>query len=93
MLREDRVPPGRRLVLLDINMPRMNGFELLREIRQDPRLSGLAVVILTTSNEQRDRLEAYQLNVAGYLVKPVSSGEFVEVMTTVNKYWTLMELP
>lgn len=93
LLRSDRVPASRRLVLLDLNMPRMNGIELLREIRKDPQLQQLTVVVLTTSNEDRDRVEAFQLNVAGYLLKPVTFQTFAEVMATLNKYWTLMELP
>ncbi|HEX8111984.1 MAG TPA: response regulator [Kofleriaceae bacterium] len=93
LLRGDGIPPSRRLVLLDLNMPRMNGIELLREIRADPALHALTVVVLTTSNEDRDRVEAYQLNVAGYLLKPVTFHAFAEVMSTLNKYWTLMEMP
>ena len=93
MLRTDGIPSARRLVLLDLNMPRMNGIELLREIRSDPRLRALTVIVLTTSNEDRDRVDAYRLNVAGYLVKPVTFHAFAEVMATLNKYWTLMELP
>lgn len=93
MLRTDGIPPSRRLVLLDLNMPRMNGIEFLREVRQDNSLQALTVVVLTTSNEDRDRVEAYQLNVAGYLLKPVTFQTFAEVMTTLNKYWTLMEMP
>ena len=93
VLRGDTFPTGRRIVLLDINMPKMNGIEFLREIRKDPELNLLSVVVLTTSNEDRDRIEAYQLNVAGYLLKPVTFVDFVEVMATLNKYWALMELP
>jgi CheY-like chemotaxis protein len=93
MLRTEAIPASRRLVLLDLNMPRMNGIELLREIRRDPELQPLTVVVLTTSNEDRDRVEAYQLNVAGYLVKPVTFHSFADVMVTLNKYWTLMEMP
>lgn len=93
MLRSDQVPTSRRLVLLDLNMPRMNGIEFLREVRKDPVLANLTVVVLTTSNEDRDRVEAFQLNVAGYLLKPVTFSDFAEVMATLNKYWTLMELP
>jgi CheY-like chemotaxis protein len=92
ILRTDGIPASRRLVLLDLNMPRMNGIELLREIRADPALHGLTVVVLTTSNEDRDRVEAYELNVAGYLLKPVTFHAFAEVMVTLNKYWTLMEM-
>ena len=93
MLRGDGIPASRRLVLLDLNMPRMSGIEFLREVRADPALRALTVVVLTTSNEDRDRVEAYQLNVAGYLVKPVTFHAFADVMATLNKYWTLMEMP
>jgi CheY-like chemotaxis protein len=93
LLRADGVPAARRLVLLDLNMPRMNGIELLREIRSDPQLQALTVIVLTTSNEDRDRVDAYQLNVAGYLLKPVTFHAFADVMATLNKYWTLMEMP
>jgi CheY-like chemotaxis protein len=92
MLRDGTVPTNRRLVLLDLNMPRMNGIEFLRELRRDPELHGTAVVVLTTSDEERDRIEAYNLHVAGYLVKPVRFLSFVELMTTLNRYWTLMEM-
>jgi len=93
LLRADSIPPSRRLVLLDLNMPRMNGIEFLREVRGDPALQALTVVVLTTSNEDRDRVDAYQLNVAGYLLKPVTFAAFADVMATLNKYWTLMEMP
>ena len=83
----------RRLVLLDLNMPRMNGIEFLRELRGDEALQATCVVVLTTSNEERDRVEAYALNVAGYLVKPVTFTKFVDVVATLNKYWTLVEMP
>ena len=93
MLRSGSIPNTRRLVLLDLNMPKMNGLEFLREVRNDPALSSLTVVVLTTSNEDRDRVDAFQLNVAGYLLKPVTFHTFAEVMATLNKYWTLMEMP
>jgi len=93
LLRSDGIPAARRLVLLDLNMPRMSGIEVLRAIRADPALQTITVVVLTTSNEDRDRVEAYQLNVAGYLLKPVTFQQFAEVMSTINKYWALMEMP
>lgn len=93
VLRKDQIPAQRRLLLLDVNMPKMNGIELLREIRKDPKLKPLTVIVLTTSNAERDRIEAFKLNVAGYLLKPVTFGQFAEVMTTINKYWGLMEMP
>jgi CheY-like chemotaxis protein len=92
-LRGDQMPRERRLVLLDLNMPKMNGIEFLRELRADPDLHGTPVVVLTTSDDERDRVEAYNLNVAGYILKPVTFMNFVEAMATLNKYWTLVEMP
>jgi len=93
MLRSGDMPRDRRLVLLDLNMPRMNGIEFLRELRADPELRSVPVVVLTTSDDERDRVEAYNLNVAGYILKPVTLMNFVEAMATLNKYWSLVELP
>ena len=93
MLRAGKVPRERRLVLLDLNMPRMNGIEFLRELRADPALHLTPVVVLTTSDDERDKIKAYDLNVAGYLLKPVTFTNFVEAMAALNKYWTLVELP
>jgi CheY-like chemotaxis protein len=93
MLRSGKVPRERRMILLDLNMPRMNGIEFLRELRADRHLLNTPVVVLTTSNDDRDKIDAYKLNVAGYLLKPVTFINFVEVMAALNKYWTLVELP
>ena len=93
MLRGEAMPKARRLVLLDINMPRMNGIEFLRELRTDPALKATPVVVLTTSNHDRDRFDAFDLNVAGYLLKPVTFTDFVDVMAALNHYWTLVEFP
>jgi CheY-like chemotaxis protein len=93
LLRGEGIPRDRRMVLLDLNMPRMNGLEFLREVRKDPELAPTPVVVLTTSNDDRDRIEAYNLNVAGYLLKPVTFTSFVELMAALNRYWTLVELP
>ena len=93
LLRSGQVPPTRRLILLDLNMPRMNGIEFLKELRADPQLGLTPVVVLTTSDDERDKIDAYNLNVAGYLLKPVTFVNFVEVMAALNKYWTLVELP
>ena len=93
LLRAGAVPDERRLVLLDLNMPRMSGIEFLRELRGDPALRGTPVVVLTTSDDERDRVEAYDLNVAGYLLKPVTFGSFVELMALLNRYWTVVEMP
>lgn len=97
MLRGDRnpplVPPEQRIILLDLNMPKMNGIEFLRELRADQKLRLIPVIVLTTSNEDRDKVEAYNLNVAGYILKPVTFSSFVEAVATLNKYWTLSEIP
>jgi CheY-like chemotaxis protein len=92
-LRNGAMPKDRRIVLLDLNLPRMNGIEFLRELRQDPELCSTPVVVLTTSNDDRDKIQAYKLNVAGYLVKPVTFANFCDAMVTLNKYWMLVELP
>ena len=92
-LRGGEIPGERRLILLDLNMPRMNGIEFLAELRGDPELAATPVVVLTTSNNDRDRVQAYDFNVAGYLLKPVTFSDFAELMAALNKYWTLVEMP
>ena len=92
-LRNGTVPSDRRIVLLDLNMPRMSGLEFLRELRADPVLRKTTVIVLTTSAEDRDRIEAYNLNVAGYILKPVTLMAFVENMAALNRYWAVNELP
>ncbi|MEA5450679.1 response regulator [Leptolyngbya sp. CCNP1308] len=87
------VPEHRRLVLLDINMPKMNGLEFLQALRQDESLKSIPVVVLTTSDADQDRLEAYRLNVAGYILKPITFSIFSEVMASLNQYWALCEIP
>jgi CheY-like chemotaxis protein len=84
--------PRPLIILLDLNMPRMNGIECLEALRADPILGSLTVVVLTTSNQDRDKVDAFKLNVAGYIVKPVTPARFVEAMATLDKYWTLSEI-
>lgn len=83
--------PTPTLILLDINMPRMNGLEFLRELRADQRLQHLSVVVLTTSDEEKDIIEAYKFHVAGYILKPILPEKFFEVMVAIEKYWRLCE--
>ncbi|MEL6902698.1 MAG: response regulator [Cyanobacteria bacterium J06606_4] len=90
---EVRMPIRRRLVLLDLNMPKMGGIEFLTELRADPELKPTPVIVLTTSDQERDRVEAYNLNVAGYILKPVTFMSFAEIMSALNHYWTLCEMP
>ncbi len=87
------VPNERRLILLDINMPKMSGLEFLQALRADKKLKFTPVVMLTTSNQDRDMIEAFDLNVAGYLLKPVTFSKFVDLMETLNRYWSSSEMP
>ncbi|MEW6715088.1 MAG: response regulator [Nitrospirota bacterium] len=82
--------PG--VILLDLNMPRMNGIEFLRVVKNDDSLKRIPVVVLTTSKEEEDKVESFSLGVAGYMIKPVDYIKFVEVIRTINLYWTLSEL-
>lgn len=96
MLRGDGVPlvePHPKIILLDLNMPKMNGIEFLRELRMDPALRRISVFMLTTSDDDRDKIAAYDLNVAGYILKPVESPEFIEAISTMDLYWSLIEMP
>lgn len=81
------------IILLDLNMPIMNGVEFLAALNEDARLRLLPVVVLTTSEEERDKLETFQHGIAGYMTKPVHYSQFVDVIRTINLYWTLSELP
>lgn len=82
-----------KIILLDINMPKMGGIEFLTEIRKDPVLKSLSVFVMTTSNEESDKVAAYELNVAGYILKPLSFESFVSAVATLNHYWQICERP
>jgi len=79
------------LVLLDINMPKMNGLEFLKELRADPQLRHISVFMMTTSNDDSDRTEAYRYNVAGYIVKPVDIQQFESTFQTLGGFWRINE--
>jgi CheY-like chemotaxis protein len=81
------------LVLLDLNMPKMNGLEFLEEVRKDEFLRSLLVIILTTSNDEKDIKTAYKYNVAGYVVKPVNFESLVQAIGVLNKYLSICQLP
>jgi CheY-like chemotaxis protein len=81
------------VILLDLNMPRMNGFEFLRVIKTDETLRKIPVIVLTTSDTDQNIVESYELGVAGYITKPVDYKQFVEAMRTIDMYWTLSRLP
>lgn len=81
------------IILLDINMPIMNGIEFLQVAKRDDQLKRIPVVVLTTSEEQRDKISSFDLGVAGYIAKPVDYRQFVEIMRTIDAYWTISEVP
>jgi len=89
---EDAVPQP-YIILLDLNMPRMNGVEFLEELRQDKTLRGSIVFVLTTSDDDRDKLAAYDRQVAGYLVKSKAGDDFVKLIGMLDHYWRVVEMP
>jgi CheY-like chemotaxis protein len=82
-----------RVILLDINMPMMGGIEFLTELRKLPEHKAASVFVMTTSNEESDKIAAYNLNVAGYILKPLSFEGFTVAVATLNHYWHLCEMP
>ena len=87
-------PPRPGLILLDLNMPKMDGREALREIKSDPELRRIPVVVLTTSKAEEDIYRTYDLGVNSFIVKPVTFESLVEVMKDLGKYWfQIVELP
>ncbi|MDD5064085.1 MAG: response regulator [Phycisphaerae bacterium] len=87
---ENKIPC---IILLDLNMPRMNGIEFMQVVKADDKLKEIPIVVLTTSQEERDKIKSFGLGVAGYMLKSVDYKEFVETIRTINIYWTLSELP
>ena len=85
--------PVPALILLDLNMPRMNGLEFLKILKSDSNWCKIPVVILTTSQEEQDRLASFELSAAGYIVKPLEYPAFVEKLIVIYQYWRLCEIP
>jgi len=81
------------IILLDLNMPKMNGIEFLKVKKQDEMMRNIPTVVLTTSREEQDKVNSFNLGVAGYMIKPVEYRKFVVVAKTIDIYWTLSELP
>lgn len=81
------------IILLDLNMPKMNGIEFLKIVKADEVLKKIPVIVLTTSSQQQDIVESFKLGVAGYIVKSVDYAKFTKAINTINLYWTLSELP
>jgi hypothetical protein len=86
-----RVRPG--IILLDLAMPVLGGLEFLRQVKSEPALRSIPVVVLSASRHDRDLRAAYELGAAGYVVKPVDFDGFVRAISTVERYWALCEIP
>lgn len=86
----DREPGNPAVMLLDLKMPRMDGLEVLREVRSDPALKTLPIVILTSSREERDLAVAYSLGVNAYVVKPVDFADFIDAVTKLGVFWGIL---
>jgi two-component system, response regulator len=84
---------GPRVVLLDLKLPRVDGLEVLRRIKADPRTRTLPVVVLTSSRDERDIIESYHLGVNSYIVKPVDFAQFTDSARTLGLYWLLLNEP
>ncbi len=81
------------VILLDLNMPRMNGTEFMRIVKADEALRRIPIIVLTTSNSDRDISRSFELGAAGYMVKSVDYKKFMEIIKTIDLYWTLSKLP
>jgi len=90
---QDPANPRPCVILLDLNMPRMNGVDFLKHVKPDEKLRRIPVVVLTTSRQEQDVVESFDLGVAGYIVKPATYNKFVEAIRTLDLYWTLSEVP
>ena len=84
---QPKLDPPPALILLDLNLPKMSGIEFLQEIRTDPELSSLKVIVLTSSNEPGDKAAAFKYEVEDYIVKPHSFDEFAQAMNAILTYW------
>ena len=96
MLHDKSVPPTvsrPHLILLDLKMPRMNGLTFLQELRNDPELKQTIVFVLTTSDSEKDRYDAYKHLIAGYIVKSRAGQDFMELIQLLDHYWRVVEFP
>ena len=82
-----------KVILLDLKLPKIDGLEVLRRIRSDERTKSVPVVVLTSSNEEKDRIESYKLGVNSYIVKPVNFDDFARSVAEIGCYWLLMNKP
>jgi CheY-like chemotaxis protein len=90
----DRSPENPALILLDLKMPRVDGIQVLREVKSDPALRSIPVVMLTSSREEQDVVNTYNLGVNAYVVKPVEFHDFMEAVKVLGQFWAVVnELP
>ncbi len=89
LMKKDRLPD---IILLDLNMPKMNGIEFLRILKNDETLRYIPTIILTTSSNHKDVLECYKIGIAGYIIKPLKYDDYVTKLKSVLDYWSLNEL-
>jgi two-component system, response regulator len=82
-----------KLILLDLKLPRLDGYEVLKRIKNDPRTSAIPVVMLTSSSEERDVMRTYQVGANSYIVKPVDFEQFTESVRDIGKYWLVINHP
>ena len=84
----DRSPPGRlRAIVLDLKLPKIDGLDVLRRVKGDPRTKHIPVIVLSSSREERDLVEGYQLGINSYVVKPMQFDEFAELVRVLGRYW------
>jgi CheY-like chemotaxis protein len=88
----DKEKPRPTIILLDLNMPKMGGIEFLSIMKKDDSIRRIPVIVLTTSRAEYDKIQSYDLGVAGYMIKPVDYQQFMEVIRAMCMYWTLSEV-
>jgi CheY-like chemotaxis protein len=93
LYRERKIDDGPKVILLDLKLPKINGLEVLKRIKGDPRTRAIPVVMLTSSKEQNDVVESYQLGVNSYIVKPVNFESFALAVQHLGMYWLLLNQP
>jgi two-component system, response regulator len=85
-----KIENGPKVILLDLKLPKVDGLEVLKIVKSDPRTKIIPVIVLTSSNEEKDIIESYQLGVNSYIVKPVDFDKFVEAIKNLGFYWLLL---